>query len=103
VLEPGATAQADKPAPRAKETAKAPATIPASAKIAPQKVDAQRVTEAFEALKIDLRPAAAKVEPRGAEAPLNIPEPKSTETRMPEVPDVTGAHAGSAHARGARP
>src|SRR6266852_6737794 len=75
VLEPGATAQADRPAPRAKETTKAPATIPASTKIAPQKVDAQRVTEAFEALKIDLRPAAAKVEPRVAEAPLNILEP----------------------------
>src|SRR6266849_10119496 len=85
VLEPGATAQADKPAPKAKETAKVPATIPAPSKIAPQRVDAQRVTEAFEALKVDLQPAAAKVEPRVAEAPLNILEPKSTETRMPEV------------------
>jgi len=84
VLEPGATAQADRPATRAKETTKAPATIPASAKIAPQKVDAQRVTEAFEALKIDLRPAAPKVEPVVAEAPLGTPEPRSAETRMPE-------------------
>jgi type IV pilus secretin PilQ/predicted competence protein len=85
VLEPGATAQADKPAPRAKETTKTPATIPAWAKIAPQKVDAQRVAEAFEALKIDLRPAAPKVEPAVAEVPLGTPEPRSAETRMPEV------------------
>ena len=85
VLEPGATVQADKPAPRAKETAKAPATIPAAAKIAPQRVDAQRVAEAFEALKVDLKPAAPKAERVVAEAPLNIAEPKSTETRMPEV------------------
>jgi len=85
VLEPGATAQADKPAPRAKETTKTPATIPASAKIAPQKVEAQRVAEAFEALKIDLRPAAPKVEPVVAEEPLGTPEPRSAETRMPEV------------------
>ncbi len=85
VLEPGATAQADKPAPRAKETVKAPAPIPAPAKIAPQRVDAQRVAEAFEALKVDLQPAAAKVETRVAEAPLNIAPPKPVETRMPEV------------------
>ncbi|HYR39106.1 MAG TPA: AMIN domain-containing protein [Methylomirabilota bacterium] len=84
VLEPGATAQADRPAPRAKETTKAPATIPASTKIAPQKVDAQRVTEAFEALKIDLRPAAPKAEPVVAAAPLGTPELRSAETRMPE-------------------
>jgi type II secretory pathway component HofQ len=76
VLEPGATAQADKPAPRAKETTKAAATIPATTKIAPQKVEPQRVAEAFESLKVDLRPAAPKVEPLVAEA---------TETRMPEV------------------
>ncbi len=85
VLEPGATAQADKPAPRAKETTKVPATIPAAVKIAPQRVDAQRVAEAFEALKVDLKPTAPKVERAVAEAPLNIPEPKSKETRMPEV------------------
>jgi type IV pilus secretin PilQ/predicted competence protein len=89
VLEPGATAQADKPAPRAKETTRAPATIPATVKIAPQKVEAQRVAEAFEALKIDLRPAASpaasKVEPVVAAGPLGTPEPRSAETRMPEV------------------
>ena len=85
VLEPGATAQADKPAPRAKETSKAPAPIPAAAKIAPQRVDAQRVAEAFEALKVDIKPAAPKVERGVAEAPLNIAQPKPVETRMPEV------------------
>ena len=85
VLEPGATAQADKPAPRAKETSKAPAPIPAAAKIAPQRVDAQRVAEAFEALKVDIKPAALKVERGVAEAPLNIAQPKPVETRMPEV------------------
>ena len=85
VLEPGATAQADKPAPRAKETSKAPAPIPAAAKIAPQRVDAQRVAEAFEALKVDIKPAAPKVERVVAEAPLNIAQPKPVETRMPEV------------------
>jgi type IV pilus assembly protein PilQ len=84
VLEPGATAQADKPAPRAKETTKA-ATIPAATKIAPQKVESQRVAEAFESLKVELRPAAPKVEPVVAEAPLGAQAPQSAETRMPEV------------------
>jgi type IV pilus assembly protein PilQ len=85
VLEPGTTVQADKPAPRAKETTKTPATIPATVKIAPLKVEPQRLAEAFEALKIDLRPAAPRVETPVAETSPGTPEPRSAETRMPEV------------------
>src|SRR5439155_16496243 len=81
VLEPGGTAQADKPAPRAKATRKAPAPIPAAAKITPQRVDAQRVAEAFEALKVDMKPATPKFERVVAEARLNIAQPKPVETR----------------------
>src|SRR5712691_6324129 len=57
VFEPGGTAQADKPAPKAKEMAKASTTSSAPSTITPPKVDAQRVAEALESLKLDFRPA----------------------------------------------
>jgi type II secretory pathway component HofQ len=82
VFEPGGTAQADKPAPKAKETATASTAIPAASKITLQKVEAQRVAEAFESLKLDSRPAPPRA---GPEPPVSIQEPRSLEVRTSEI------------------
>jgi type IV pilus assembly protein PilQ len=86
VLEPGGTAQADKPAPKAKETTKtSTAASSAVSKIATQKAEAPRVAEAFESLKIEVGPAAPRIGPVRAEATVGSQEPRSPEPRSPEA------------------
>jgi len=85
VFEPGGTAQADTPAPKAKEMAKASTTSSAPSKITPPKTEAQRVAEAFDSLKIELSSVAPKGEPARAEATVGSQEPRSPEARSPEA------------------
>src|SRR6266852_4113602 len=85
VFEPGGTAQADTPAPKAKEMAKASTTSSAPSKITPPKTEAQRVAEAFDALKIELSSVTPKGEPARAEATVGSQEPRSSEARSPEA------------------
>src|SRR5712691_4416018 len=85
VFEPGGTAQPDTPAPKVKEMAKASTTSSAPSKITPPKSEAQRVAEAFDALKIELSSVAPKGEPARAEAAVRSQEPRSPEARSPEA------------------
>src|SRR5712692_3195474 len=85
VFEPGGTAQPDTPAHKVKEMVKASTTSSAPSKITPPKTEAQRVAEAFDALKIDLSSVTPKGEPPRAEAAVGSQEPRSPEARSPQA------------------